>query len=274
MAEAVYHRPAGILLNEETQLVPEGFSKEAVDNGVEAAVGESRQVNNVACEGVVVPQGGSSPLRRVSCALQQLDADEDVFWQPADEEHQNHHHNHAQGFLPPRPKSAVLLGLHEDSANQRVTQTNNGERHQKANGDLQPLNLKDIGKTEVHLPSVLGLYNSKGEKGGQDGGHPDKAAAKLRMLHSPQWAAAHGARQGNVSIKAHPCEEEDAAVHVDLQEKGHKGAEDSVVVILFIQIENLNEGIGHQDEICNSEINKVEIWDGHLLSVVQVYHQN
>lgn len=74
----------------------------------------------MACERVVVPQGGSSPLRWVSCALQQLDADEDVLWEPADEEHQNHHNDHAQGFLPPWPQSTVLLGPHEDATDQRV----------------------------------------------------------------------------------------------------------------------------------------------------------
>lgn len=219
VAKAVHGRPAGLLLNEETQLVPEGLSQKAVDNGVEAAVGESCQINNVACERVVVPQGGSSPLRWVSCALQQLNADEDVLWQPADEEYQNHHHNHAEGLLPPWPQSTVLLGPHENSPNQRVAQTNDGEGHQKANGYLQPLNLKDIGKTEVHLTSVLGLHNGEGEKRGQDGGHPNEATAELGVLHSPQWVAAHGASQGDVPVKAHPREKKDAAVHIDLQEK-------------------------------------------------------
>lgn len=121
---------------------------------------------------------------------------------------------------------------------------------------------------------MLCLHNGEGEKGGQDGGHPDEAAAELGVLHSPQRAAAHGVSQGNVAVKAHPCEEEDAAVHVDLQEKGHEGAEDSVVIILLIQIEDLNEGISHQDEVGYGQINKVKVRDGHLLSVVQVHHQD
>ena len=221
-----------------------------------------------------MPQGGSSPLRWVSCALQQLDADEDVLWQPADEEHQNHHHDHAQGFLPPWPQATVLLGPHEDAYNQRVAQTNDGEGHQKANGHLQPLDLKDVGKAEVHLTPVLGLHNGEGEQGGQDGGHPDEATAELGMLHSPQWAAADGASQGYVAVKAHPREEEDAAVHVDLQEKGHEGAEDGVVVILLVQIEDLDEGIRHQDEVGHCQVNEVKVRDGHLLSVVQVDHQD
>lgn len=228
----------------------------------------------MACERVVVPQGGGSPPRRVGGALQQLDADEDVLWQPTDEEHQNHHHNHAQGFLPPGPQPAMLLGSHEDSADQRVTQADDGEGHQKPNGHLQPLNLEDVREAEVHLPPVLGLDYGEGEKGGQDGGHPDQAAAELGVLHRPQRAAAHGAGQRNVSVEAHPREEKDAAVHVDLQEQGHEGAEDGVVVILLIQVENLNKGICHQDEIRHGQINKVEIGDGHLVSVVQVYHQD
>lgn len=62
MAEAIRRRPASLLLDEETQLVSEGFSQKAVDDGVEAAVGEGRQVNDVAREGIVVPQRGRSPL--------------------------------------------------------------------------------------------------------------------------------------------------------------------------------------------------------------------
>lgn len=126
----------------------------------------------------------------------------------------------------------------------------------------------------MHLTPVLGLHNGEGEKGGQDGGHPDEATAEFRMLHSPQRAAAHGASQGDVSVKAHPCEEKNAAVHVDLQEKGHEGAEDSIVIILLIQVEDLDEGICHQDEVSYSQINKVKVGDGHLLSVVQVHHQD
>lgn len=140
----------------------------------------------MACEWIVVPQGRGSPPRRVGGALQQLDADEDVLWEPTDEEHQNHHYNHAQGFLPPWPQPAMLLGSHEDSPNQRVTQADDGEGHQKPDGYLQPLNLKDVGKAEVHLPPVLGLNYSEGEKGGQDGGHPDQATAELGVLHRPQ----------------------------------------------------------------------------------------
>lgn len=274
VAEAVHHRPAGLLFNEESQLVPEGFSQKAVDNGVEAAVGESRQVNNVACEWVVVPQGGSSPLRRVSRALQQLDADEDVLRQPADEEHQNHHHYHAQGLLPPRPQFTMLLGPHEDTHDEGVAQADDGEGHQEADGYLQPLDLKDVGEAEVQLAPVLRLHNGEGQQRGQDGRHPDEAAAELGVLHSPQWAAAHGARQGDVPVEAHPGEEEDAAVHVDLEEEGHEGAEDGVVVILLVQVEDLDEGVGHQDEVGHSQVDEVQVGDGHLLPVVQVHHQD
>lgn len=66
---------------------------------------------------------------------------------------------------------------------------------------------------------MLGLYDGKREEGGQDGGHPDEATAELSMLHSPQWAAANGASQGYVPVEAHPSEEKDAAVHVNLQEE-------------------------------------------------------
>lgn len=121
---------------------------------------------------------------------------------------------------------------------------------------------------------MLGLHNGEREKGGQNGGHPDEATAELGMLHSPHWAAANGASQGNVSVKAHPCEEEDAAVHVDLKEKGHEGAEDSIVIILLIQIEDLDEGICHQDEVSYSQVNKVQVGNGHFFSVVQVHHQD
>lgn len=121
---------------------------------------------------------------------------------------------------------------------------------------------------------MLGLHYGEGEKRGQDGGHPDEAAAELGVLHSPQRAAAHGASQGDVPIEAHPREEEDAAVHVDLQEKGHEGAEDSVVVILLVQVEDLDEGVCHQDEVSYSQVDKVKVGDGHLLSVVQVHHQD
>lgn len=272
--ETVHHRPAGLLLNEESQLVPERLSQKAVDNWVEAAVGEGRQVDNVACERVVVPQGGSSPPGRVSGALQQLDADEDVLRQPADEEHQNHHHDHAQGLLPPRPQTAVLLGPHEDAHDQGVAQADDGEGHQEADGNLQPLDLEDVGEAEVQLAAVLRLDDGEGQERGQDGGHPDEAAAELGVLHGPQRAAADGAGQGDVPVEAHPREEENTAVHVDLQEEGHEGAEDGVVVILLVQIEDLDEGIRHQDEVGDGQVNEVKVRDGHLLSVVQVHHQD
>lgn len=121
---------------------------------------------------------------------------------------------------------------------------------------------------------MLGLHDGEGEQRGQDGGHPDEAAAQLGVLHSSQWAAAHGAGQGDVSVKAHPGEEEDATIHVDLKEKGHEGAEDGIVIILFIQVEDLNEGVCHQDEVSDSQVNKIKVRDGHLLSVVQVHHQD
>lgn len=274
MAEAVEDGPAGLLLNEETQLVPEGLPKEAIDNGVEAAVGESCQVDDVACEWVVMPQGSSTSLRWVCCALEQLDADKDVLRQPADEEHQHHHHNHSQGLLPPWPQATVLLGLHQDAHNQGVTKANDGKGHQEANGHLQPLNLKYIGKAKVHLSPVLCLHNGEGEQGGQDGCHPDEATAKLSVLHGPQRAAAHGAGQGHIAVKAHPCQKEDTAVHVHLQEQGHKGAKDSVIIVFLIQIEDLDEGIGHQNEVSYSQVDKVKVRDGHLLSVIQVDHQD
>lgn len=94
------------------------------------------------------------------------------------------------------------------------------------------------------------------------------------MLHSPQRAAAYGASQGDVSVEAHPREEEDAAVHVDLQEQGHERAEDGVVVVLLVQIEDLDEGICHQDEVSNGQVHKVKVGNGHLLSVVQIHHQD
>lgn len=272
--EAVHHRPAGLLLNEESQLVPEGFSQKAVDNWVEAAVGEGRQVDDVARERVVVPQGGSAPPGWVGGALQQLDADEDVLRQPADEEHQDHHHDHAQGLLPPGPQTAVLLGPHEDSHDQGVAQADDGEGHQEADGDLQPLNLKDVGEAEVQLAPVLRLHDGEGQEGGQDGGHPDEATAELSVLHSPQWAAAHGAGQGDVPVEAHPGEEENTAVHVDLQEEGHEGAEHGVIVILLVQVEDLDEGICHQDEVGEGQVDEVKVGDGHLVSVVQVDHQD
>lgn len=272
--ETVHQRPAGLLLNEEPQLVPERLPQKAVDNWVEAAVGEGRQVDNVAGERVVVPQGGSSPPGQVGGALQQLDADEDVLRQPADEEHQYHHHDHAQGLLPPRPQTAVFLGPHEDSHNQGVAQADDGEGHQEADGNLQPLDLKDVGEAEVQLAAVLRLDDGEGQKRGQDGGHPDEAAAELGVLHSPQLAAADGAGQGDVSVEAHPREEENTAVHVDLQEEGHEGAEDGVVVILLVQIEDLDEGICHQDEVGDGQVNEVKVRDGHLLPVVQVHHQD
>lgn len=168
----------------------------------------------------------------------------------------------------------MLLGPHEDAANQRVAQPNDGEGNQKANGYLQPLDLKDVSKAEVHLTSVLSLHNGEGEQRGYYGGHPDEATAELGMLHSPQRAAGHGAGQGNIPIEAHPCQKEDAAVHVDLQKKGHEGAEDGVVIVFLIEIENLDEGIRHQDEVSYSQVNKIKVRDGHFLSVVEVHHQD
>lgn len=273
-AEAVHHRPVGLPLDKEPQLVPKGLSQEAVDDGVEAAVGERRQVHDVACERVVVPKGGRRPLRGVGCDLQQLDADEDVLRQPADEEHQHHHHDHTKGLLPPRPQPTVLPRPHEDAPDEGVAQADDGEGHQEADGHLQPLDLEDVGEAEVQLAPVLRLHDGEGEERGQDGGHPDEAAAELGVLHSPQRAAAHRAGQGHVAVEAHPGEEEDAAVHVDLQKEGHEGAEDGVVVVLLVEVEDLDERVGHQDEVGYGQVDKVEVRDGHLLSVVQVDHQD
>lgn len=49
--------------------------------------------------------------------------------------------------------------------------------------------------TTTHLASVLRLHDGEGQQRGQDGGHPDQAAAQLGVLHGAQArAAAHRAR--------------------------------------------------------------------------------
>lgn len=48
MTEAVQSCHVGLLLNVQPQFVPEGLPEEAVDEGVQAAVGESCKVDNVA----------------------------------------------------------------------------------------------------------------------------------------------------------------------------------------------------------------------------------
>lgn len=67
MAEAVQSRQARLLLHIEPELVPEGLSQEAVDEGIQAAVGEGCKVDYVACQGVGVTErllAGSVPWLR------------------------------------------------------------------------------------------------------------------------------------------------------------------------------------------------------------------
>lgn len=92
------HCPASILLEKEPQLVLEGLPKEAVDERVEAAVGEGRQADNMSCQRVVVPQRAA-----ICLPPQEVSTNEHILWEPANEEHQYSGRDHPQGFLPTRP---------------------------------------------------------------------------------------------------------------------------------------------------------------------------
>lgn len=87
---AVQHGPAGVPLKEHPELVPEGFPQEAVDQGVQTAVGERRQADHVGREGVLMPQ--CSRTQPTACTVlvrvapQKVNADEDVLGEPAEEE--------------------------------------------------------------------------------------------------------------------------------------------------------------------------------------------
>lgn len=241
IAKAIDHRPTGLPLDKESQLVPERLSEEAVNDRVQAAVGKGGQVDDVSGQRVIVPQRGLATLRRVGGALEQLDADKDVLGEPADEENQHHHHDHAQGLLAARPEPPVLLSPHEDANDPRVTKADDGEGHQESDRHLQPLDLEDVGEAEVHLAGVLRLHDGERKQGCQDGRHPDEAAAELGVLHGSQRTGAHGTSEGHVAVEAHPRQEEDAAVHVHLEEERHEGAQHGVVVVLLVEVEDLDE---------------------------------
>lgn len=84
-------------MKEKLQLFLKSLAKEAVDERVQAAVGEGCQPDGVPRQRVVLPE---RPALRV--ASQEVDADEDVLREPADEEHQHSRRDHSQGSLPAR----------------------------------------------------------------------------------------------------------------------------------------------------------------------------
>lgn len=168
----------------------------------------------------------------------------------------------------------MLLSVHEDANDQRVTQADDGEGHQESNRHLQPLDLEDVGEAEVHLAGVLRLYDGERKESRQDGRHPDEAAAELGVLHGSQRTGAHGTGEGHIAVETHPRQEEDAAIHVHLEEKRHEGAQHGVVVVLLVEVEDLDERVHHQNEVRQRQVHKVQIRDGHLLTVVEVDHQN
>ncbi|XP_073647892.1 uncharacterized protein [Tursiops truncatus] len=274
VAEAVQGGQAGLLLQVEPQLVSEGLPEEAVDQGVEAAVGEGGQVDHVAGQRVRVaggPLAGSGPGRRT---LQQVHADEDVLGQPAHKEDQDHGQDHAQSLLPPRAKPMVPVRRHQDPDDERVAEADDGEGDHEAQRDLQPLHLPDVREAEADVLAVLQVHGGEGHQGGRHGGHPDEAAAQPCAGLGAERAAARGLGQSQVAVEAHPGEEEDAAVHVDLQEERHEGAERGDVVVLLVQVEHLDQRVCHQDEVRGRQVGEVQVGDGHLLPEADVHHQD
>lgn len=211
---------------------------------------------------------------RVSGFLEKLHANKDVFRQPANEEDQDHHENHAQGFLTAKAQASVLVGADQHPDNQRIAEADDGERDDKAHRDFQPLDFRHVREAEVYLPRVLQMDGREGHQGRRDGAQPDEAAAEPGVLHGAEEVGLHDFGQGDVPVEAHPGEEEDAAVHVDLQEQGHEGAEDGDVVVFLIQVKHFDEGVHHQDEVGRCQVNEVEVGDGHLLAKADVHHQD
>lgn len=168
----------------------------------------------------------------------------------------------------------MLVGLDESPDNERVAEADDGKGDDEPQGDLKPLDLLDICKAEAGLLGVLQVDGGEGHQRGGNRGHPDEAAAQPGVVLRAEQAAAHGLGQGEVAVAAHPREEEDAAVHVDLQEEGHEGAQRGDVVVLLVQVEHLNQRVGHQDEVCCCQIDEVQVGDCHLFPEADVHHQD
>lgn len=156
--------------------------------------------------------------------------------------------------------------MYERAAYSPVAQAQDAERQQESQHHLQPLNLSHIGEAEVHFSGVLHLSYSERQQGEQRRGHPDEAAAETRMWQ----AVADGFRQRDEAVEAHPGQEENAAVHVDLLEKVHEGAEAGVVVVFLLQVEDLDQRVRNQIEVGYSEVYKVEIGACQVASEVQI----
>lgn len=151
-----------------------------------------------------------------------------------------------------------------------VAQAQDAEGEQEAQRHLQPLDQGHVGKAEVELSGMLRLGHGERQHGEQGRRHPDQAAAEAGVGHT----AAHGASQRHEAVKAHPGEEEDAAVHVDLQEEGHKDAEGGLVVVVLLQIEHLNQRVRHQDQVGHCQVHKVQVRSRHTTLLSQVYNQD
>lgn len=90
--------PSAFILEKKPQLFPKGLPKEAVDERIQAAVGESRQPDSVTRQGVILPQ--CAPVR---VAPHEVHTYKHVLWQPAEEEDDHSSWDESQGFLPARP---------------------------------------------------------------------------------------------------------------------------------------------------------------------------
>ena len=113
---------------------------------------------------------------------------------------------------------------------------------------------------------MLSLSYDERQQGEHGGGHPDEAAADARVRH----AATHAAGQRHEPIEAHPRQEEDTAVHVDLLEQVHEGAEAGLVIVVFLQVEHLDQRVGHEEEVGHGQVHKVEVRGCQAAPVFQV----
>lgn len=100
---------------------------------------------------------------------------------------------------------------------------------------------------------------------------PDEAAAEAGAGH----AAPDVVGQRHKAVQAHPGQEEDAAAHVDLLEQVHEGAEAGVVVVVApLQVEHLDQRVGHQNQVRPGQVHKVQVGGCQVAPSVQVDHED
>lgn len=270
-------------LEEAVQLLLELVSNEAVEQGVDAAVGKGhadakwqRRVDDpqhlTAADDLHV---GQSVQKR-----------QNVEWQPGNQECHHDSSHQLQDFVPLLPAFPKFPCFKQMPPDPDVAGGDHCQGDEEAQGVFQeggchrPFCIVLIGKghnasIDLQAFNVVSVSEIKSWEGGQTGQAPHNQCHKISLLWSSPLGV-NGVDNGVVPVHAHACDEKNACKHIETQDRAgdlaHERPKEPVVSLCIV---GGPEGEGGQaQQVCHGQVENVDISNCLGASVTTEHHNH